>query len=241
MLKGDIVNGAYSQLRISGLTVDPSPEDVVTALYRLESMAAEWEDSRNICIGYLFDDEPDPAQDAGVRNSAKYALETNLAIRLVPDFNKDVPQVLYAQASQSISTLSGSVINVRQTQYPRTMPRGSGNTRYQQWNRFHQPAQRAPLDCSTQQLPINSLYQYDIDFTDALADGESIASYTLEVQKPSGSATVVSQTLASPVITLTIRGDQTGYVTVLISITTSTGRPDSRQLDINVTDPIVTG
>jgi hypothetical protein len=58
--KVDLISGAYSKLRISGLTVQPTPEDLELALTRLENTMAEIEGARNICLGYNFEDQPDP-------------------------------------------------------------------------------------------------------------------------------------------------------------------------------------
>ena len=135
--KIDVINGAYSQLRISGLTVQATPEDVMVALDRLEDMASEWA-SRNVNVGYYFEDEPDPDSIFGVERAYKQAFETNLAINLIPDFNKTVPQALAARASATYSTMSSSVAHVCEVPYPSRMPRGSGNTfRYNRWRRFY--------------------------------------------------------------------------------------------------------
>jgi hypothetical protein len=40
--KGDIVNDAYEEMRISGLTTQPGPEDVRFAVRKLEGMAGMW-------------------------------------------------------------------------------------------------------------------------------------------------------------------------------------------------------
>ncbi len=40
-LKVDILNDAYSKIRISGLTVTPTPPDLELSLNRLESMMSE--------------------------------------------------------------------------------------------------------------------------------------------------------------------------------------------------------
>ena len=57
--KGDIINRAFSALRISGITADPSPEDLELALGKLENMAAELA-GRNIHTNFAFEDDPDP-------------------------------------------------------------------------------------------------------------------------------------------------------------------------------------
>ena len=54
--KADLINGAYSLMRISGITVDPSADDLALALERLEDMAEEFA-GRNIITDYNFVDE----------------------------------------------------------------------------------------------------------------------------------------------------------------------------------------
>ena len=105
--KVEIIIDAYSQLRISGITVQPTPEDLEVALMRLENMMAEWQ--TRVCVGYNFEDNPDPNTEINVKRAFWHCLATNLAVRLIPDFNKAVPQVLMMQASSSYSAMSGSI------------------------------------------------------------------------------------------------------------------------------------
>ena len=57
--KIELLDRAYSKLRISGITVNPTPGDVEIALDEMECMLAEW-DLVNVCLGYQFEDEPEP-------------------------------------------------------------------------------------------------------------------------------------------------------------------------------------
>ena len=59
--KGDIINQAYSKLRISGKTKIPDASDIELAIGELELIANEIE-SRNLCTGFNFEEEPDPAR-----------------------------------------------------------------------------------------------------------------------------------------------------------------------------------
>ena len=77
-LKSGIINDAFSQLRISGLTVIASPKNNETALSRLEDMAEELE-GRNICMSYNFEEEPDPNSQMGTAKKFNYMFKTNLA------------------------------------------------------------------------------------------------------------------------------------------------------------------
>src|SRR5947208_1804089 len=104
-LKVDRIVDAYSRLRISGLTVIPNPSDLELALNRLESMMAQYA-SRGIEVGYNFEEEPDPNSDLNVPIQFWDIISTNLATKLVPDFNKDAAPALFAEASQSLSQAS---------------------------------------------------------------------------------------------------------------------------------------
>ena len=85
--KGEVINDAYSQMRISGLTVTPSPELQSKALSRLEAFMGELE-INNVCLEYNFTQVPDPSDETGVIQPFFLMMSTNLAVRLVPDFNK---------------------------------------------------------------------------------------------------------------------------------------------------------
>ena len=51
MTKSDLVMGAYDEMRISGLTVKPSSEDIVLAIKRLDNMMADWQ-NKGLCLEY---------------------------------------------------------------------------------------------------------------------------------------------------------------------------------------------
>ena len=87
--KIEIINKAYSQGRVSGLTVQPTPEDLSLALNRLESLAAEWADT-NLCVGYNFEDSPLPNSLHNIPRKYWGAYESNLMMRLLADFGKEV-------------------------------------------------------------------------------------------------------------------------------------------------------
>ena len=92
--KGEVINDAYSQMRISGLTVTPSPELQSKALSRLEAFMGELE-INNVCLEYNFTQVPDPSDETGVIQPFFLMMSTNLAVRLVPDFNKLTKEYIY--------------------------------------------------------------------------------------------------------------------------------------------------
>jgi hypothetical protein len=237
-LKGDLINDGYSKLRISGLTVDPTPEDLELALMRLEDMAAEWFE-RGICAGYYFEDDPDPNTPHNVPRAHRQAFSSNLSLHLIPDFNKQEHPRLYAQASSSLSALSARSARdkLRQVQPPNRQPVGSGNTlRRSRWLRWYRPAAEVPLDCSSVYMEVGEINDYQEDYTEYLRQGEDLTSYTIEV---TDGLTLVSDSLATPVISYRIEAvggdDESESVdSVQIEATTTDGRVDIRTIYFEV-------
>lgn len=240
--KIDIINGAYTQLRISGLTVDPTPEDLELALDRLEDMMAELT-ARNICTHYAFELTPDPNTDTQVDRKYNQMMKTNLALRLV-DFGKAIPPELFAQATQSLSTASSisSSENAQEVQYPVRMPRGSGNSRRNnRWRRFQNPSQLPPNECATNKMLQTEVNDYQEDFS-AYLGTESITSYTMVVDP---GLTLVSSSNDTPLINYRIQaGDQNTqgiWQQVKITITTSSGRKEIRLINFEIDSDITVG
>jgi hypothetical protein len=234
--KIEIIQDAYSQMRISGLTAKPAPRDIELALYRLEGLAAEMF-SRNIDVGYSFEDQPDPNTESGIGIESRQGMATNLAIRLLPDFNKEVSPVLYKQAVQSMTTMSNlSAANiVRQVQYPNRMPVGSGNRNWlNEWQRFYPNVNQAPVSVATNKMTIGDINDFTEDFT-AYLGSESIASYTiivdtgLSLSNDTSSGTAISYRIEAKNETLA-----NTFLQVAISVTTSTGRVDTRRVSFEV-------
>jgi hypothetical protein len=176
--KVDAIVDAYSQLRISGITRQPTPGDLELALNRLEGMAAEWA-TRNICSNWNFQDQPDPNEPSNVQLGYKQAYATNLAVRLAVDFGKQLSPGLIAQATQSLSNLSGrsAMDRINMVPYPSRQPRGSGNTlRYNRWNRFYRNQQFASNSCSTVEMFVGDVNDYTEHFDAYLNSGETISS-----------------------------------------------------------------
>lgn len=233
LLKVDIISGAYSQMRISGLTIDPTPDDLETALVRLEDMAGEFA-SRNMSAGYILEEVPDPNSWIGIPRAFKQAYETNLAVRLIPDFNKQVPATLLAQASQAAANLAARTALQRETPYPRRMGRGSGNTlRFYRWNRFYRTA--SPDPATTNKLRVGDINQYFEDWADYLADFEFIDSFiiipdqNLDVTDSAINNTRIDYTVSAP------ENNATSARYIDIQITTSNGRVDKRRIYFDVT------
>lgn len=234
-LKVDFIADAYSQLRISGLTVNPSPEDLEVALMRLEDMAAELH-GRNVVTGYNFEDTPDPNSVTNIIRAYKSAFVTNLAIRLTPDFNKDAHPILFSQASQSMSNMCGRIAleRLQQVQYPTRQARGSGNTlRYNRWARFYRQYNVGATNAAGKTMFVGDIQDFTEHFDSYLNSGEDIDSYTIDSDP---ALMLVSDSNDTPDISYRIQADEPTSATssdgqfVTITITTTSGRVNTRQI-----------
>jgi hypothetical protein len=239
--KGDIVHEAFEEIRISGLTIQASPNEVERGVNKLESMAAEWE-ARNICASYNFTEQPDPGDESGVHLSAKQAFVTNLAVRMVSSFGKESPSVLAVQAMQSLSGLSSALAMVRNVQAPNRMPRGSGNTiRYNRWQQFNHPAILAPQNCETETLIVGNVNDFFADWSQYLGSAEDLASYTLSASE---GIEVLTQSLATPRVNFRAKGTSTAINNssvenlsiVSITVTTTNGRVDTKTINFKIVE-----
>lgn len=240
--KAQTINNAYARLRISGLTSSPTPSDIVLALHRLETMMAEFYGQWSMNINYNFEDVPDVNSLTLVDLQYQNMMESNLAVRLAPDFGKEAPPLLTGQASQSFSGALGVVAqqNARQIQPPRRMPIGSGNTfRGLWWNRYAQPVPLAPVGPTTNYITQGETLDYREDFS-AFLGSATISSYTI-VADPL--LTIDTSANATPEITYTITAPTSPtstygpYQLVQITITDSTGRVLIRLINFEVSTP----
>ena len=234
--KIDFINAAYSRARISGLTVEATPEDITLALNRLENMAAQWE-GLNICTGYKFEDTPLSTTLHNVPRQFWNAYESNLAVWILSDFGKGLQPTttLVIEQKTSFSQLSAQTAKVRQTQYPSRQPRGS-TSRYNRWQ-FYIPVDQAPNECATNTMYLGDIDDFTEHFESYLQLSETIASYTIEAET---GLTIVSDSLSSPTISYRISatGDNAdSLVKVTIVATTDDSRVTTRIINFTLIDP----
>lgn len=183
-LKGDCVNNAYEELRISGLTSSPTPANKATALRKLEQMANEFF-RVDICVGYNFEDDPDLNSTAGIPPEFQEAFELCLSKKLISIFGKGaadkIDQLLMQRQSGAYSFLSGATAVAPRIQPSGRMPVGSGNERSGwRWNRFYKPVETAPVSCETNKMVIGDIRDFVEHFDSFLIDSEVVSSYTIE-------------------------------------------------------------
>lgn len=229
--KAGVVADAYSQMRISGITVNPTPQDVEVALNRLETMMAELS-ARHVCMNYEFEENPNPSTFHGVDRRHHYMMATNLAVRLCPDFGKDVPAKLQSAATVSYETSSSiaAVETIREVPYPSRMPRGAGQRRFNRWRRFF-PSNRPPVtSCSNTQMKFGDVRDIVEPFV-AYLQGETISSYTIDATDGLTISNDANNTdnISYRVTTSGGGGENATDQHVVIVITTNTGRVETRE------------
>jgi hypothetical protein len=244
--KLDVINDAYAELRISGLTVMPDPTDLVLALNRFEAMMAEWFTIRNINIGYNFQDAPTFTAYTNVPIAFYNTLITNLAVRLLAAFGKEIPQALAMNATQSLSGTVGytALQNARMVQPARRMPVGSGNTfRGGYWNRYVVPPVLPPAVSATNNITQGEIQDRFEDFS-AWLGANTIASYTiastplLTTSDDEIDGTRINYRVTAP----DEYSGQGPWQIVLITVTDSIGRVSIRPVDyLVVSAPVVDG
>lgn len=239
-LKVNRISEAYSKLRISGLTVLPSAEDLELALTRLENIMSELEGTRNICLNYNFEDAPDPNSVTNIPRWSKEGISSLLATRLIPDFNKMVPPQLSAQAASSISSISGRVMRdkLRQVQYPDRQPIGSGNYRYPRWARFYRHEILPPNNCSTNPIKVGETKNYTISFCQEMEKNESIIDFSTDV---SDGLTIDNEVVIGLDIDYTITAVSTAtdgvWQRVRFTVNTDEGRTLMKDVNFEVCHP----
>lgn len=235
--KNEIVLSAYEELRISGITSNPSSEDITLGVKRLDMMMLGWQNS-GLCLSYIrsvsfFD--VDPNQDSGLNDVNAHAVVLNLAKTLCPAFGKQLHPDTRAEARKAYLGLFSSDLTYREPDP--YQPTGSGHSfgyGYDDRFRFQGQADNAPENCSTADIIIGQTDFYPVDFTSEVeaVEGDSILSFTVE----DGQGVQVNQsTQDGNVIILECTGLTEGYAPVKITLNFALGRVLPQTISFNVT------
>lgn len=127
--KRQFVTQAFEEIGLASYVFDLTPEQLDSALRRLDSMIAAW-NALGIRLGYPLPSIPDDSdldEQTNVPDSSVEAIYTNLAIKLAPSYGKQVMPDTKATAKESYNTLLSIAAMPMQQQMPSTMPAGAGN------------------------------------------------------------------------------------------------------------------
>jgi len=237
ILKIDIVLAAYEELRISGLTSQPTPGEIETAVRRLDNMILGWK-NKNLCPSYIRStsySDIDPNQDSGINDVDMFAIVANLAKNLCAMFGKVCPMQTMIDAKEGYDNLFSAVVPERENDP--YMPKGSGrpfgNTFAHRF-KFLNNDKSAPGNCDTFYIKVGEIGNYPHSFVHYLNEvtGDTISSYTVEDGR---GVSVLSHSESGGVVTLQAEGLTVGFAPIKITVTTSSGRVNPETVNFNVT------
>ena len=125
--KREIVEAAFEEIGLASYTFDLSPEQLQSAMRKLDRMAAVW-NNRGVRLGYPLPSSPsgsDLDDDTNVPDSANDALILNLAIIIAPSLGKVVSPDTKAAAKSALQGLMNKSAFPIEKRLP-SMPAGAG-------------------------------------------------------------------------------------------------------------------
>ena len=132
--KKQIIEQAFEEIGLASYIFDLTPDQLDSALRRLDLMVASWQ-TKNIQIGYPLSTSPQNSDiDTPIETSLNNneALVLNLAVRLAPAYGKSVSPDTKATAKLLYDQLLIEAAAPYEQQFPRTMPLGAGYKRTDQ-------------------------------------------------------------------------------------------------------------
>lgn len=131
--KRQFVIAALEEIGMASYIFDAQPEQLQSALVRLDAMMANW-NGKGIRLGYPIPSTQGASsldENTAVPDSSNEAVITNLAMRLAPSYGKTVSPDTRAVARDAYNLILSRAAMPPEQQLPDTMPAGAGN---KQWN-----------------------------------------------------------------------------------------------------------
>lgn len=141
--KRQFIVAAFDEVGMSDYVYNMQPQDLQSALGRLDNMMAEW-NARGIRLGYPLAGSPgssDIDADTSVPDAANEAIRCNLAVRIAPAFGVTPMPETKATARKALNTLSAWAQTIPEMQLPGTTPRGAGQ---KPWRGYGSPFMPTP-------------------------------------------------------------------------------------------------
>lgn len=127
--KRQFITQAFEEIGLAAYVFDLTPEQLDSALRRLDAMIAGW-NANGVRINYPLPNSPEDSdldQPSGVPDSANEAIYLNLAVRLGPSLGKTVAAETRIAADMAYNNLANQVaFPTLERQLPSTMPLGQG-------------------------------------------------------------------------------------------------------------------
>ncbi len=141
--KRQFISASFEEIGLASYVFDLAPEQLQSALRRLDAMMADW-NAKGIRLGYPLPSSPQDSsldEETLVPDSAYEAIICSLGIRLAPSFGKTVMIETKTTAKQGYDILLQRATFPLEQQLPGTMPSGAGN---KPWRVTDNPFVRPP-------------------------------------------------------------------------------------------------
>lgn len=142
--KRQFVTAALEEIGLAAYVFDLQPQQIESALRRLDAMMAEW-NAKGIRLAYPLPSSPelsDVDAESEVPDGANEAIITNLAVRLAPSYGKSVMPGTMVVAKEGYNTLLSRAAVPPEQQLPSTTPAGAGN---KPWRTYDNPFLPTPV------------------------------------------------------------------------------------------------
>lgn len=127
--KRQFIEAAFTEIGLADYVFNLTPQDLTSALRRLDAMLADWNE-RGIRLGYPLPGSPQASDldaQTSVPDRANEAIITNLACRIAPSYGKQVLPATMTTAHFALNTIMVRAASPTPMQLPGTMPAGAGN------------------------------------------------------------------------------------------------------------------
>ena len=126
--KRQLIEQAFEEIGYATYVYDLEPQRIEHALYRMDSMVAQW-NGKGIVLPYPLKSEQggDLDDDSGLPDWAYEAVYTKLAIQLASTIGKTVSPELRQTARSAYKALLHRTPLPRERRFPETLPLGQGN------------------------------------------------------------------------------------------------------------------
>lgn len=226
--KGSLINGAYSLMRISGLTVDPTPEDMTAGLQVADDYAAQLKED-GLDLQWLQPvnyGQSDPSDTSNLTQGMAGPFKKLLVRELVSFFGKEVPNAIAITANEGMRALEQQIVSVPDSVFPGTLAFGSGNEWDYRDRKFYS---EPPINNDALYVRRNDVRTTPVDFTQWLA-GDTIQSAVWEVDTTA--VTIANIDTGDSITQAQLTFNAIGGYNVCVTATKTNGDKDTQRINI---------
>jgi hypothetical protein len=121
---GSVIKSALQEILVQASEAPLEPDETIDALLYMNRFMAE-QAANGIALG--FTEVDDTSDEITIPGGAINGLVFNLAMKLAPQFGKVVSITLATNAKDALATMRNIAVTIGRSQFPNTLPRGSGN------------------------------------------------------------------------------------------------------------------